>query len=37
MPQLNVKVKVVSVLLFVTEHHAMKVYWGSGYIAPRIL
>jgi hypothetical protein len=26
---------VVSVLL--TEHHAMKPYWGSGGIAPRIL
>jgi hypothetical protein len=29
------KSKVVSVLL--TEHHAMKVYWGSEGIAPRIL
>jgi hypothetical protein len=27
--------KVVPVLL--TEHHAMKAYWGSGGIAPRIL
>jgi hypothetical protein len=25
------------VVLFLTEHHAMKVYWGSGGIAPRIL
>jgi hypothetical protein len=30
----KVKGKVVSVL---TEHHAMKAYWGSGGIAPRIL
>jgi hypothetical protein len=22
---------------FVTKHHAMKAYWGSGGIAPRIL
>jgi hypothetical protein len=22
---------------FLTEHHAMKAYWGSGIIAPRIL
>jgi hypothetical protein len=29
------KIKVVPVLL--TEHHAMKVYWGSGDIAPHIL
>jgi hypothetical protein len=29
------KSKVVPVLL--TEHHAIKVYWGSGGIAPRIL
>jgi hypothetical protein len=29
--------KVVPVLLFFTEHHAMKTYWGSGGIAPRIL
>jgi hypothetical protein len=28
--------KVVSVL-FLTEHHAMKAYWGSGSRAPRIL
>jgi hypothetical protein len=31
------KGKVVLVLSFLTEHHAMKVYWGSGGIAPRIL
>jgi hypothetical protein len=30
-----VKGKVVPVLL--TEHHAMKAYWGSGVIAPLIL
>jgi hypothetical protein len=24
-------------VLFLTEHHAMKAYWGSGYITPRIL
>jgi len=30
------KGKVVPVL-FITEHHAMKVYWGSGCIALRIL
>jgi hypothetical protein len=30
-----VKGKVVPVLL--TEHHAMKAYWGSGCIVPRIL
>jgi hypothetical protein len=23
--------------IFLTEHHSMKVYWGSGGIAPRIL
>jgi hypothetical protein len=28
--------KVVPVL-FLTEHHAMKVYWGSGGIAPIVL
>jgi hypothetical protein len=28
--------KVVPVL-FLTEHDAMKAYWGSGDIAPRIL
>jgi len=31
------KGKVVSVLFFLTEHHAMKAYWGSGGIAWRIL
>jgi hypothetical protein len=30
------KGKVVPVL-FLTEHHAMKAYWGSGGIAPFIL
>jgi hypothetical protein len=34
---LQVKGKVVPVLFFLTEHHAMKVYWGSGGIAPFIL
>jgi hypothetical protein len=34
--KVNVKVKVVPVL-FLTEHHSMKTYWGSGGIAPRIL
>jgi hypothetical protein len=24
-------------LWFLTEHHAMKAYWGSGGIAPRII
>jgi hypothetical protein len=32
---IKVKVKVVSLIL--TEHHAMKAYWGSGGTAPRIL
>jgi len=32
----NVKVK-MSLCFFLTEHHAMKAYWGSGGIAPRIL
>jgi hypothetical protein len=32
----KVKGKVVAVL-FLTEHHAMKAYWGSGDIAPRLL
>jgi len=31
----NDRGKVVPVLLF-TEHNAMKAYWGSGGIAPRI-
>jgi hypothetical protein len=30
------KGKVVPVL-FLSEHHAMKPYWGSGGITPRIL
>jgi hypothetical protein len=30
------KGKVVSVLSL-TEHHAIKAYWGSGSIAPRVL
>jgi len=32
-----VKVNVKLSLCFLTEHHAMKVYWRSGGIAPRIL
>jgi hypothetical protein len=32
-----VKVKVKLSLCFLNEHHAMKAYWGSGGIAPRIL
>jgi hypothetical protein len=31
------KVKSKVVPLFLTEHRAMKVYWGSGGIAPLIL
>jgi hypothetical protein len=34
--KVKVEGKVVSVL-FLTEYHAMKTYWGSGCIAPRIL
>jgi hypothetical protein len=30
-------VKVKLSLCFLTKHHAMKVYWGSGCIAPLIL
>jgi hypothetical protein len=33
----KMKVKVKLSLWFLTEHHAMKAYWGSGGIAPRIL
>jgi hypothetical protein len=32
--KVNVKVKLS---LCLTKHHAMKMYWGSGNIAPRIL
>jgi hypothetical protein len=32
----QVKVK-LSLCFFLTEHHAMKMYWGSGCIAPHIL
>jgi hypothetical protein len=32
--KVNVKVKLS---LCLTKHHAMKTYWGSGGIAPRIL
>jgi hypothetical protein len=31
----QVKVKVKSLCL--TKHHAMKTYWGSGSISPRLL
>jgi hypothetical protein len=34
-PDVKVKGKVVRALL--TKHHAMKAYWGSGGITPRIL
>jgi hypothetical protein len=42
MVKVNVKVKVkvkvkLSLCFFLTEHHAMKAYWVSGSIAPRIL
>jgi len=33
----NTKQVKVKSLLFLTEHHAIKVYWGSGSKAPRIL
>jgi hypothetical protein len=34
----GVKVKVkVNLSLYLTKHHAMKTYWRSGGIAPRIL
>jgi hypothetical protein len=35
MDTLKVKLK-LSLWSFLTEHHAMKAYWGSGGIAPRI-
>jgi hypothetical protein len=34
--RLNIIIK-VKLSLCLTKHHAMKTYWGSGYIAPRIL
>jgi hypothetical protein len=34
--QYKVKVK-IKLSLYSTKHHAMKTYWGSGGIAPRIL
>jgi hypothetical protein len=34
--QVKVKGK-VKLSLCLTKHHAMKTYWGSGSIAPRIL
>jgi hypothetical protein len=33
---IHIKVK-VKLSLCLTKHHAMKGYWGSGGIAPRIL
>jgi hypothetical protein len=33
----KVKGKIATVLFFLTEHHAMKAYWGSGGIDPLIL
>jgi hypothetical protein len=35
--KVKVKVKGEVVLVLLTEHHAMKAYWGSGGIDPRIL
>jgi hypothetical protein len=36
--QIKVKVKCKNkVVRFLTQHHAMKAYWGSEGIAPRIL
>jgi hypothetical protein len=34
--KVKVKGKVVPVI-FLSDHHAMKAYWGNGSIAPRIL
>jgi hypothetical protein len=31
------KLKVKSSLCFLTEHHAVKAYWGSGGVASRFL
>jgi hypothetical protein len=35
-PLLKLKVK-LSLCFFITEHHAMEAYWGSGGISPCIL
>jgi len=35
--EIKVKVKLSSLYLFLTEHHAMKAYCGNGGIAPCIL
>jgi hypothetical protein len=35
--EIKVKGEFVLVLFLLTEHHAMKAYWGSGGIAPLIL
>jgi hypothetical protein len=35
--ELKRKGKVIPVLIFLNGHHAIKVYWGSGSIDPRIL
>jgi len=34
---LKIKVKGKFILVLLTEHHAMKAYWRSGGITPRIL
>jgi len=34
---IGVKGEKVKLSLCLTKHHAMKMYWGSGGIAPRIL
>jgi hypothetical protein len=33
----NIVVKVKLSLCFLTEHHAMKAYWGNGGIVPLII
>jgi len=37
MPLVKVKKGRVVPVLFLTKHHALKAYWGSGSIAPLIL
>jgi hypothetical protein len=37
LPIIKIKGEVVPVLFFLTEHHAMKAYWGSGGMAPLVL
>jgi hypothetical protein len=36
LPDIKGKGKVAPVIFF-TEHHAMKAYWGSGGIAPLVI